>query len=175
MSVGVGEQDAVLEPEVDVLPLGPDPGEVPDATALGERVGDPAPAWPDGLGRAGHRPEDQAPQCEAGFADRRRIPVEQELRRQRLGHATIILPRTHARLRPVQQQREPLAPGQGGDPRPFADERDRRARGSISAGDANVSQRTCFVSPAPWRSRSGSSMKTPHSKPRWTWLGSGAT
>ena len=47
--VGVREQRAVLEAEVDVLPLGADPGEVPDAFALGQGVGDPAPAGADRL------------------------------------------------------------------------------------------------------------------------------
>jgi hypothetical protein len=47
--VGVREQGAVLEAEVDVLPLGTDPGEVPDALALGQGVGDPAPAGADRL------------------------------------------------------------------------------------------------------------------------------
>src|SRR5580765_4114041 len=40
----IGEEDAVLEAEVDVLPLRSDPGEIPDATLLRQRVGDPAPA-----------------------------------------------------------------------------------------------------------------------------------
>ena len=47
--VRVREQRAVLEPEVDVLPLGSDPGEVPDPLALGQGVGDPAPAGADRL------------------------------------------------------------------------------------------------------------------------------
>ena len=55
----VGQQRAVLEPEVDVLPLRADPGEVPDLALLRQGVGDPAPAGPDGLDRARDRLEDQ--------------------------------------------------------------------------------------------------------------------
>src|SRR3954465_12785797 len=52
---GIGEQDAVLEAEVDVLLLRADPGEGPLRASIWEPVADPAPAAPDALHRLGHR------------------------------------------------------------------------------------------------------------------------
>jgi hypothetical protein len=55
----VGEERPVLEAEMDMSPLRADPGEVANALALGEAVGDPPPAGADGLDRSGNREEDQ--------------------------------------------------------------------------------------------------------------------
>ena len=49
------ERVMALEAEMDVLSLRPDPGEVPDAASLRQRVRDPAPARPDRLRRARDR------------------------------------------------------------------------------------------------------------------------
>src|SRR3954451_1387968 len=58
-TLGIGEQDAVLEAEVDVLLLRADPGEGPLRASIWEPVADPAPAAPDALHRLGHRDADE--------------------------------------------------------------------------------------------------------------------
>ena len=86
----VGQQHAVFEAEVDVLALRPDPGEVPDPAAIGQRVGDPAPPGTNRFDAAGNRPEDQLTQRSPGLADRVRILVEEELGRKGKVHGAIM-------------------------------------------------------------------------------------
>ncbi len=56
-----------------------------------------------------------------------------------------------------------------------ASRRSSTAVGGISSIASSVSQRTRFVTPAPWSRPSGSSMSTPCWNPRWTCSGSGHT
>ena len=81
----------MLEAEVDVLPLGSDPGEVPDAFALGQRVGDPAPAGADRLDGADDSAEDQRTERHAGLADGIGVVVKEELDGLRFVHGRIML------------------------------------------------------------------------------------
>ena len=90
MPLGIREQHPVLEAEVDVLPLGADPGEVPDAAHLRQGVGDPAPARPDRLDRTVHGLEDHLAESPPDPTDGIRIAVEEEFGRELVRHVVMM-------------------------------------------------------------------------------------
>ena len=89
-AAGVVHEDAVLEPEMDVLLLGPDEAAERRPAPGRDVIADQPPAGPDGLDGVGERAPDDAAQPLGDVAHRRRVPREQRLGWQRV-HAAIIV------------------------------------------------------------------------------------
>src|SRR5439155_27200127 len=91
-TVRIRQKHAMLEAEVDVLPLRADPGERSPAASIGEAVADPAPAAPDPLDGIGHGDPDQLPQAKSRIADGGREVLEEHLDRELVDHGVILRP-----------------------------------------------------------------------------------